>query len=405
MQIKAFRQIFIICILPILFGCYKHNSLIEENTTIRSSVNFSIDDAKLWFTGLYSGYEGREATNGKRKISKITPLWGKAVAGQSSKYELIETPVQIERPLGFKRSFDTATNGITNYSTLLILKSKKDGIVHLALMHVIPDKSSKDVQVTYLKKGSDFSGYVFFTSIDGKFINGWKYRKGNIVSASHNKEKRQSATTVRTTNENCETFYTDWYERICTYYTDGTVQCTEWDYIDTTYEEYCDDSERGGGSGGGSGDGEIELMEDLYQTCPDNFTFASVTTNNLWQEAKLTNIYCNLIYMSPGGTIALTVTIPQLYFGVANYNIDGNVVFTANQAKAMSATALNEAEFEMREYFKANPGAGAVALQNYWVNRIDYWMKTLSGTRAAATRVGAINPSNPAPSRPYDPCI
>jgi len=117
---------------------------------------------------------------------------------------------------------------------------------------------------------------------------------------------------------------------------------------------------------------EIILEEDPDYTCPANFTFVSVTTNNLWQEAELTNIYCNLIYMANGSPVVTLVRIPQLFFGMAYYNVDGNLVFSQNTAKATAADALNEAEREMRNRFSRYPTLTALQLQEYWVDRTNY---------------------------------
>jgi hypothetical protein len=56
--------------------------------------------------------------------------------------------------------------------------------------------------------------------------------------------------------------------------------------------------------------GPVELEDDEDITCPNNFIFVSVTTNSLWQEAKLINVYSNLVKLSLFGGGITVVEIP-----------------------------------------------------------------------------------------------
>jgi|GEM_PF-2544141 len=170
-----------------------------------------------------------------------------------------------------------------------------------------------------------------------------------------------------------------------------------------------------GGTGGGGGDdgvtddvpnGEMSESDYLY-TCPDNFSFSVVTTNDLWQEGVLTNIYCNLgilDFMTQTISNAKTVQIPAVSFGIPYKNIEGTLLYTQNQAKAIAADALNEAEKDMRKKYKANPYLTSGQLADYWVARINIRLKEYTGNRGRAGRTGSQSPSQPIPSRPYNPC-
>ncbi len=35
---------------------------------------------------------------------------------------------------------------------------------------------------SYLKRDKDLSGYVFYHSTEGEFVNGWKYKDGKVVA-------------------------------------------------------------------------------------------------------------------------------------------------------------------------------------------------------------------------------
>jgi hypothetical protein len=198
---------------------------------------------------------------------------------------------------------------------------------------------------------------------------------------------------------------TDWY--LITYWSDGSV--TE-DYLYTTCDDciYCIDN--GGTSSDGSSDvsGDIQLDEDDEYTCPRNFSFSSVTTNNLWQEGALTNIYCDLAMTKLGNTSSLTVRkveIPVLYFGLPFYNVEGNLVYSEEEAAVIATNALNFGEADMRQKFKENPGLTSFQLGQIWLERTQYHMNLESSNRGRVNKTGSINPSNTVPKRAYDPCI
>ena len=177
----------------------------------------------------------------------------------------------------------------------------------------------------------------------------------------------------------------------------------------------------GNGTGSGIGDNVPELDEiddsdvpdgpkaesDYRYTCPDNFGFADVTVNNLWQEAEITDIYCNLgIYDFMSGTISnsKTVKIPAASFGLPHFNIEGKLVYTKNEAKAISADALNMAEEDMRKKYKANPYLTSGQLADYWMTRMNIRMKEITTSKGRVGRTGSINPDEKPPSKKYNPC-
>jgi hypothetical protein len=197
----------------------------------------------------------------------------------------------------------------------------------------------------------------------------------------------------------------DWY--LITHWSDGST--TE-DYLYTTCDDcmYCIDN--GGTPGDGSSDvsGDIQLDEDDEYTCPRNFSFSSVTTNNLWQEGALTNVYCDLAMTKVGSTSSLTirkVEIPILYFGLPFYNVEGNLIYSEEEAAVIATNALNFGEADMRQKFKENPGLTSIQLGQIWLERTQYHMGLESINRGRVNKNGSINPSNTVPKRAYDPCI
>jgi len=150
-----------------------------------------------------------------------------------------------------------------------------------------------------------------------------------------------------------------------------------------------------------------ETVNDDYQyTCPENFAFVSVTTNGLWQEAGISHSYCHLIYLTggSGSNVNITLDIPVLYFGIPLKDQNGNVIFTSNQAKAMSADALNFAEYDMRNYFKEHPYASNNDLETYWIQRADARLKTTTFGQGKVTKTPSLNPTATVPIVPYIGC-
>jgi hypothetical protein len=262
-------------------------------------------------------------------------------------------------------------------------------------------------------KTSDFTGRVKLTSLDGKRI-----------FESNSKKRTNKGGRIGVFECATET----WTIYVVTPY--GITAYTE-------CETVCAESGVGGGSGGfsdgssGSGNGggfgiggngdEIDpgvivvndsggqLAPDDEYTCPRNFSFASATTNKLWQEAALTRVYCNLYRTDLGGNssslLIRRVEIPELYFGLPYYNVEGNLVYNEEEAAVIATNALNFAERDMRERFRTNPSLTSSQLAQYWIERAQYHMGVESGNRGRISKTGSINPSNPIPTRAYDPCI
>ncbi|MBB6112204.1 hypothetical protein SAMN05421821_117141 [Mucilaginibacter lappiensis] len=173
----------------------------------------------------------------------------------------------------------------------------------------------------------------------------------------------------------------DYYQRSCI---PATGNCTDWIYLDSNCTEIPSpgaglgtlpptggssgggggSSGGGGGGGGGGGTGGggggaisadpyteggsvgygpdpyyidipsvIPPPSDFY-VCPSNFAFVGVTTHDLWQESVVTQLYCHLASDGalPEQTTALTVEIPEIHFGLPFYNVEGDLVYSAQQA-------------------------------------------------------------------------
>ncbi len=133
---------------------------------------------------------------------------------------------------------------------------------------------------TYNHKTSTFSGLVIFTTLNNKFVNGWKYELGKIVGkaivkkpffdrnapfsipSDYKKNKKNKTSSLRPQpieepiendgggggGANCGTKVVDWYSRTC-WYSGSEKTCTDWVYtgsVETT--TICDVTITTGGS-------------------------------------------------------------------------------------------------------------------------------------------------------------
>lgn len=366
-------------------------------------------DAKMYFESeIVSLQNETKGEKNYRASLEKNPDWNSARVKQLSVGEAVVVPLTFSENLYVKRGDNESALSINDISYLLLYKGM-DKEMHTEVVISVPD-------IDYMNSSGSkkpFSGTVIVEDWKGDFVKGYKYADREIRALSHPLANASSA------KVSCITV--DWYS--CVSNGDGGMMTCTYDYTETVCEGNGEgpggsgSGNGGGGTGGGDyGDGgnsggetensDITLEEDIDYTCPANFTFVSVTTNNLWQEASMSNIYCELIYWvgNTGERVIRRVEIPQLYFGLPYYNVDGSLVYTPEQAAVISTNAFNQAEYDMRMYFKDNPSFTSYQLQQYWIERAQHYMSIESLSRGRVDRTGSINPSSAVPIRAYDPC-
>jgi hypothetical protein len=235
-----------------LYGCQKNQESLPGDSVEKESLIFTITDAKDWFMQHVRNSAAKTNFTDDSKIKNFIPQWNIATSGEDQTYSIIEVPLKFDRVPGFiikgEAENSPEQNNINGRTTLLIIKNKSSGKIQSVLMHVISSKPAEDNTLTYFNRGKDFSGNIFFSDISGRFINGWIYENGRIIASSRStgdgKQNERAALP-----ENCETRETEWYERTCVFYDDYSVECSNWEYVGSTYQTYCSE----GGSGGGGG--------------------------------------------------------------------------------------------------------------------------------------------------------
>lgn len=175
-------------------------------------------------------------------------------------------PLQFVKNSGFTIA-DTSEkvkqriNGVTH---LLILKDKKTGNMKSVLMNIFSDNGIADSSITYSKRKANFNGNIFFTDLNGDFINGWKYKSGKITNRLDKLKNENKSVSISKKNVSPNNIKED---RDCTnelwYIWEGTCYldlgyCTDWIIVGSYYVNSCPN---GGGSGGVDEGSEEEKLE------------------------------------------------------------------------------------------------------------------------------------------------
>lgn len=315
-----------------LLSCQKTETATANNEASKSP--FAVKEAKAWYENSLTGNATSSKTNGNAKIKNFTPLWEQGKTSEDETYYVVECPTKFEKTPGFliqHSSSSADTNNVKGKTKLLVLKNKKTGKILSALMHVVSETSSGG-EISYRPKNSQLTGYIFFTDLDGEFVNGWKYKNGEIIAKGSKKAAQlingKALPPDDPHNNSCWTVVTNWYERDCIEYYNGDYQCGNWNYMYSTSETYCPPSSGGTGSGGTGGYEEPSWDNgtSIGKLCA-NYTFATVGNSFT---ATVNNLRWN--YRSPQG-IQYPIIYPQTCLSIPNYNVN----------HAQASIAFNEA--------------------------------------------------------------
>ncbi|KIA96892.1 hypothetical protein OC25_00305 [Pedobacter kyungheensis] len=413
-----------------------------KKTTGNNPESFNLSDLQNW-----------EAKNFNHKallFNSLKPDWNKVFINNQENESVYEVDVinkeNVFLSLGFANPSSVDSLAAKSKIKMLFFKDNETGkIINGYYMVSISDEKP------HYKKYGSYTGAVYYYGANGNLINGYIYQGGKATQSikGANAEAYKASLNERTTlgmrgigrgklqlaeAQNCYTDVSPVYGMSCVTvetYTDCTPYVKGYNYTTVCTDiPTVGDGDGGGvggggsgGSGGGSGSGggtaptlpevsdEVPDSEpsesDYAYTCPDNFDFAGVTLHELWQEAELTDIYCNLgIYDFMTGTVnnEKYVQIPQVYFGLPYFNVEGKLIYTRNEAKAIAADAINSAEVDMRKKYKANPYLSSGQLAEYWVKRIDIRMKEYTKGLGKAGKTGSTNTTQTPPKKKYAPC-
>jgi hypothetical protein len=244
----------VVAAVLLITGCKKDANEVSENSDA-----FSVATAKQWYANNAGTKQNNLNGNSRKKIGNFSPLWDKAFTGNDDKYEVVEAPLSFDKTLGFASSSNADKNNINGLTRMLILKNKKSGEIKPALMHVFSKSGTVDKDISYSKRNKDFTGNIFFTDLDGEFVNGWQYESGKIIRKGDKEVSSNNVSAKLPTpgdGGECQILEIIWYERDCqeVAYNSGVYTCGPWQYLSATYVTYCLPT---GGGGGGSNGGFI----------------------------------------------------------------------------------------------------------------------------------------------------
>lgn len=234
----------------------------DEKTTQQTALTPDVSAAKSWYEGAYPAITGEDKKSTSALHTKgtyldlsqfIEPDWQHSVSYVKQSKGVIELPIdpgnKINSTLKNIVNNNTYADKANSRSSFIFLK---DGNGYKAyIMTIIADASylkndiSKLANNTYRKHDADFSGLVLYFTPKGKYLNGYRYTNGKLITASAtNNTQTTNIKSNKLKVNKAEPVCIDWYWD--TYIDDELVSE---EYLYTT----CiggDDS--GGGGGGGN---------------------------------------------------------------------------------------------------------------------------------------------------------
>ena len=182
-----------------VLACQKES--LKKDTTSKNddATLWSVAEAKTWFEA--SKQPDMMLKDGNLKeIQKvgIKPDWGSGATSKNSDIEVVETDLFVQGSFGFADELSLNQWKVNKDNTLIhslilmvFMKDKKSGKIDQFLMTVIGNKEYHDNKASrlsvnaYLKRDKHFSGHIFYHDLEGNFVNGWKYEKGELVATTN----------------------------------------------------------------------------------------------------------------------------------------------------------------------------------------------------------------------------
>ena len=114
---------------------------------------------------------------------------------------------------------------VRSLTRMVFLKHKTDGKIDQFLMTIVGDKDYHKNNIgrlennSYLTREKHFSGYIYYHDMTGKFVNSWKYEKGELVGKATQSsgdglptQVKMASTCITMTTYTLYVICTDWYD-------------------------------------------------------------------------------------------------------------------------------------------------------------------------------------------------
>lgn len=327
---RSWLIFFVALVSAVLYACWDDRVEVEQENLASPLVLFSGNEsqdvlkAKEWYDmheeQVFLSRSGEVREN--LLFSEVNPVWSAAFVTYDGEYDLraVEVPVaSFERKLfalednamAYEQTSDSRY--IRSLTFLVICMNMKNGETTGFFMTQVPSKEYlektkfKAYLSTYLKRADDFDGEIFFHTMNGEFINGWRYSNGKITHQLFPDDSMLSRGGYYVTQRKCVPVYIEIYTDL--YYTtetggemsepiyNGTITSTEYIGDDCYYERYwVEDNENptpGGGGGGSVGypgtdptdpPGIEKEIEPRKIDCSDVGVHASQDARDIWKD-------------------------------------------------------------------------------------------------------------------------
>lgn len=248
----------LLVIVFLAHSCRKAALQNQQELNAQAAAVFPVNEAKDWFSGNKAALATKVTLNSTDNflsaISDFTPVWDSARTAVDTNYYVVEAPAKYLKRIVFATDSTGANaNGITR---LLVLKGKKTGSVSAVLMQVHSDAGTDINSVHYMDLPANFSGNIFYTTIQGAFMGGYIYKNGKITKRSVNggntaKPAGPQILQAYVGDDGCQNVDMGWFLYTC-YYTgnDELIGCDKQLLFTTTYT-YCSDPNNDPNHGGG----------------------------------------------------------------------------------------------------------------------------------------------------------
>ncbi|MFT3747476.1 MAG: hypothetical protein QM768_04140 [Agriterribacter sp.] len=204
---------------------------------------------------------------------------------------------------------------------------------------------------------------------------------------------------VSNRTDGCGKLEVSCYDLFLNTYIDGDLASSQYLYTECTTKSSGDCGRTGGG------DSRRNEIIEVNSPCPQSFTFSKIvsadTDGGGWQQAGVSGIHFNYI-SSVKGVKSRFVSLPVIYFGMPITRLSGDYYSSANAA-ANAARAVRRAEVDAVYYGRKNPSASDENVAAYWLERINFWMKSLFSGSATKLPAASTSPT-PAPAKAVEGC-
>ena len=202
MSKKLLNQLFLLLLLSgIVFACINDNDPFGDSgrqsngNRGRQPLSPEAMAARAWF----ESEVGREFLTwhpGTDEAKMLMPNWRRTFSNADSEYKVTEVRMQGNRTMArmtsetAERFRQTKNHRYLASDTRFVLRTHIETgetvgfimIVHPDLEQIQRRRNNPLQGFTYLKRDKDFSGFVSFYDLNGKFVNGWQHRNGEFYA-------------------------------------------------------------------------------------------------------------------------------------------------------------------------------------------------------------------------------